>query len=169
MPPPANVPRGGCGQARRSRRLPAGHRGLRLTVGTRHPPRAVAAPGRAGCRRSPHPATTAWWGAIGAFALLSLFVVGISINLARGRTAREGRRRARRDVGRRRGRARRRRLDLHVLPRARREAAQGALPRESRRSARSYCTSICTPRSFSPVVWSNTFVPSSRSVASFTA
>jgi thiol-disulfide isomerase/thioredoxin len=31
------------------------------------------------------PASTAWWGALGALALLSLFVVGISINLARGR------------------------------------------------------------------------------------
>ena len=32
------------------------------------------------------PASTAWWGALGALALLSVFVVGISINLARGRT-----------------------------------------------------------------------------------
>jgi peroxiredoxin len=32
------------------------------------------------------PASTAWWGAVGALALLSVFVVGISINLARGRT-----------------------------------------------------------------------------------
>ena len=31
------------------------------------------------------PASTAWWGALGALALLSLFVVGISVNLARGR------------------------------------------------------------------------------------
>jgi peroxiredoxin/uncharacterized membrane protein YphA (DoxX/SURF4 family) len=31
-------------------------------------------------------ATSAWWGAIGAFMLLLLFVVGISYNLARGRT-----------------------------------------------------------------------------------
>jgi peroxiredoxin len=31
------------------------------------------------------PAFTAWWGAIGAFALLLLFVLGIGINLARGR------------------------------------------------------------------------------------
>jgi peroxiredoxin len=31
------------------------------------------------------PTTTAWWGASGAFALLLLFVAGISINLARGR------------------------------------------------------------------------------------
>jgi peroxiredoxin len=31
------------------------------------------------------PASTAWWGAIGALMLLLLFVVGISINLARGR------------------------------------------------------------------------------------
>src|SRR5215208_3436886 len=31
------------------------------------------------------PTTTAWWGAIGALALLLLFVVGISINLARGK------------------------------------------------------------------------------------
>ena len=31
------------------------------------------------------PAATAWWGAIGALALLLVFVVGISINLARGR------------------------------------------------------------------------------------
>jgi peroxiredoxin len=31
------------------------------------------------------PATTAWWGAMGALALLSVFVVGIGINLARGR------------------------------------------------------------------------------------
>jgi uncharacterized membrane protein YphA (DoxX/SURF4 family) len=31
------------------------------------------------------PAPTAWWGAIGALMLLLLFVVGISINLARGR------------------------------------------------------------------------------------
>ena len=31
------------------------------------------------------PAATAWWGAVGALALLVLFVVGISINLARGR------------------------------------------------------------------------------------
>jgi peroxiredoxin len=31
------------------------------------------------------PATTAWWGVLGALALLSVFVVGISINLARGR------------------------------------------------------------------------------------
>jgi thiol-disulfide isomerase/thioredoxin len=31
------------------------------------------------------PASTAWWGALGALALLALFVVGISINLARGR------------------------------------------------------------------------------------
>jgi peroxiredoxin len=31
------------------------------------------------------PASTAWWGALGALALLSVFVVGISINLARGR------------------------------------------------------------------------------------
>jgi peroxiredoxin/uncharacterized membrane protein YphA (DoxX/SURF4 family) len=32
------------------------------------------------------PASTAWWGALGALTLLSVFVVGISINLARGRT-----------------------------------------------------------------------------------
>src|SRR5215208_75573 len=32
------------------------------------------------------PASTAWWGALGALALLSLFVVGITYNLARGRT-----------------------------------------------------------------------------------
>ena len=32
------------------------------------------------------PASTAWWGALGALVLLSLFVVGISVNLARGRT-----------------------------------------------------------------------------------
>src|SRR5215211_1624380 len=31
------------------------------------------------------PTSTAWWGAIGALALLLLFVAGISINLARGR------------------------------------------------------------------------------------
>jgi peroxiredoxin/uncharacterized membrane protein YphA (DoxX/SURF4 family) len=31
------------------------------------------------------PASTAWWGALGALALLSVFVAGISINLARGR------------------------------------------------------------------------------------
>jgi peroxiredoxin len=31
------------------------------------------------------PASTAWWGTLGALALLSVFVVGISINLARGR------------------------------------------------------------------------------------
>src|SRR5215217_883929 len=31
------------------------------------------------------PASTAWWGALGALALLSVFIVGISINLARGR------------------------------------------------------------------------------------
>jgi uncharacterized membrane protein YphA (DoxX/SURF4 family) len=31
------------------------------------------------------PASTAWWGALGALVLLSVFVVGISINLARGR------------------------------------------------------------------------------------
>jgi peroxiredoxin len=31
------------------------------------------------------PASTAWWGALGALALLSLFVVGITYNLARGR------------------------------------------------------------------------------------
>src|SRR3712207_7952948 len=31
------------------------------------------------------PASTAWWGALGAVALLLLFIVGISINLARGR------------------------------------------------------------------------------------
>src|SRR3712207_3335387 len=31
------------------------------------------------------PASTSWWGALGALALLSLFVAGISINLARGR------------------------------------------------------------------------------------
>src|SRR5215218_9060192 len=31
------------------------------------------------------PATSAWWGALGALGLLLLFVVGISINLARGR------------------------------------------------------------------------------------
>src|SRR5215212_5009621 len=31
------------------------------------------------------PAATAWWGAIGALALLLVFVSGISINLARGR------------------------------------------------------------------------------------
>jgi peroxiredoxin len=31
------------------------------------------------------PASTAWWGALGALVLLSLFVVGISVNLARGR------------------------------------------------------------------------------------
>src|SRR5215212_2708861 len=31
------------------------------------------------------PASTAWWGALGALALLLVFVVGISINLARGR------------------------------------------------------------------------------------
>jgi peroxiredoxin len=31
------------------------------------------------------PASTAWWGALGALALLSAFVVGISVNLARGR------------------------------------------------------------------------------------
>src|SRR5215217_347936 len=32
------------------------------------------------------PASSAWWGALGALGLLLLFVVGISINLARGRT-----------------------------------------------------------------------------------
>src|SRR5918911_2402278 len=32
------------------------------------------------------PTTTAWWGALGALALLLLFVVGIGFNLARGRT-----------------------------------------------------------------------------------
>src|ERR687889_1864409 len=32
------------------------------------------------------PASTAWWGALGALGLLSVFIVGISINLARGRT-----------------------------------------------------------------------------------
>src|SRR5215217_821858 len=31
-------------------------------------------------------ASTAWWGALGALALLSVFVVGISINLAHGHT-----------------------------------------------------------------------------------
>jgi methylamine dehydrogenase accessory protein MauD len=31
------------------------------------------------------PASTAWWGALGALALLSLFVAGIAANLARGR------------------------------------------------------------------------------------
>jgi peroxiredoxin len=31
------------------------------------------------------PASTAWWGALGALALLSIFVVGITYNLARGR------------------------------------------------------------------------------------
>jgi peroxiredoxin len=31
------------------------------------------------------PASAAWWGALGALGLLSVFVVGISINLARGR------------------------------------------------------------------------------------
>src|SRR5919107_3370790 len=31
------------------------------------------------------PASTAWWGALGALGLLMLFVVGISLNLARGR------------------------------------------------------------------------------------
>src|SRR5918996_860771 len=31
------------------------------------------------------PASTVWWGALGALALLSAFVVGITYNLARGR------------------------------------------------------------------------------------
>src|SRR5919107_3474454 len=31
------------------------------------------------------PASSAWWGALGALGLLLLFVVGISINLARGK------------------------------------------------------------------------------------
>ncbi len=31
------------------------------------------------------PTSTAWWGAVGALALLTLFVAGIGINLARGR------------------------------------------------------------------------------------
>jgi thiol-disulfide isomerase/thioredoxin len=31
------------------------------------------------------PTSTAWWGAVGALALLTLFVVGISVNLIRGR------------------------------------------------------------------------------------
>ena len=31
------------------------------------------------------PSSTAWWGALGALALLSLFLVGITYNLARGR------------------------------------------------------------------------------------
>lgn len=31
------------------------------------------------------PAATAWWGAVGALVLLLLFIVGISVNLARGR------------------------------------------------------------------------------------
>ena len=31
------------------------------------------------------PTSTAWWGALGALALLLLFVIGISVNLARGR------------------------------------------------------------------------------------
>ena len=31
------------------------------------------------------PAASAWWGALGALALLLLFVAGIGINLARGR------------------------------------------------------------------------------------
>src|SRR5437763_14526978 len=30
--------------------------------------------------------TSAWWGALGALALLLLFVAGVSFNLARGRT-----------------------------------------------------------------------------------
>src|SRR3712207_5861145 len=32
------------------------------------------------------PTTTAWWGGLGALTLLLLFTVGISYNLARGRT-----------------------------------------------------------------------------------
>src|SRR5213596_875282 len=32
------------------------------------------------------PAASAWWGAAGALALLALFIVAISVNLARGRT-----------------------------------------------------------------------------------
>src|SRR5919108_6031571 len=32
------------------------------------------------------PTPTAWWGAVGALALLLLFIAGIAINLARGRT-----------------------------------------------------------------------------------
>src|SRR5215216_1831461 len=32
------------------------------------------------------PASTAWWGALGALALLAVFVVGITYNLVRGRT-----------------------------------------------------------------------------------
>src|SRR5918994_808145 len=31
------------------------------------------------------PISTAWWGAVGALALLLLFVLGIAVNLARGR------------------------------------------------------------------------------------
>jgi peroxiredoxin len=31
------------------------------------------------------PASTAWWGSLGALGLLSMFIVGISVNLARGR------------------------------------------------------------------------------------
>src|SRR5437870_574998 len=31
------------------------------------------------------PTATAWWGGLGAFALLLVFVVGIGVNLARGR------------------------------------------------------------------------------------
>ena len=46
------------------------------------------------------------------------------------RAAREGRPRSPRSLGRGRGRPRRRRQHLHVLPRARREAVQGELPRE---------------------------------------
>src|SRR5688572_20946925 len=32
------------------------------------------------------PVTTAWWGGVGALTLLLLFVAGIGLNLARGRT-----------------------------------------------------------------------------------
>jgi peroxiredoxin/uncharacterized membrane protein YphA (DoxX/SURF4 family) len=56
-------------------------------------PSALAAPlalllplGELAVAASLLPASTTWWGALGALALLSVFVVGISVNLARGRT-----------------------------------------------------------------------------------
>jgi len=50
------------------------------------PPRAAASTGRAGRRRDSLAGVHGLVGALGALVLLSLFVVGISVNLARGRT-----------------------------------------------------------------------------------
>jgi peroxiredoxin/uncharacterized membrane protein YphA (DoxX/SURF4 family) len=70
----------------------ADREGSRRAIAAFGVPSALAAPlrlllplGEVAVAASLLSASTAWWGALGALVLLSVFVVGISINLARGR------------------------------------------------------------------------------------